>query len=459
MKKQNEFFSVYWLSLLLAFCQQFCLAQDCSRGIVPEQPALDRWAKRVVEIEVRPHDVPFGSEVVVGTGVIVNGSGLIVSCDHVVASEGRITVITQDGRRHPYRISVRRPQVDLVFMEPEVVEQFEFDGLICELSPSVGQDVICLFNYTNTGITVTKGCVSALNKRTRTNQLALEKVHMVDLTIGPGGSGAPVFTVDGKWVGLAASIEKDRSFAYMVPIGRVVDEYIQAFSTRLWNGVEFPFTWRISGADFAPAIVVSESSNILKVVNVGSRQAKSIFEVLPLLRSDILSNSLNVITEKDGTQLTSTFSAKSVKIESSTLANVEQGLNVHASSQGDLDGSDHFLKGVVPDLECIDLRRSGEAIDLRFQGLFLVKESGRHEFIVESDTQVIVSIGGQSRIHKPPSEITRAWSEAFFLEPGHHSLQIDVIAVKEKDRFGVMLVDPRGKRDALGPSHLFRQAR
>lgn len=82
-----------------AFTKQTSLAQEPIVRTDRHDTTLNDWRKRVVELEVRPLDSADRNQLVVGTGVILNTNGLVLSCDHVISNEGSITAVLEDGSR------------------------------------------------------------------------------------------------------------------------------------------------------------------------------------------------------------------------------------------------------------------------------------------------------------------------------------------------------------------------
>ena len=441
-----------------AFTKQTSLAQEPIVRTDRHDTTLNDWRKRVVQLEVRPLDSADGNQVVVGTGVILNANGLVVSCDHVISSEGSIDAVLEDGSRLAYLAIARCPQADLVFLKPIVDQRFETKELACELHPSVGEDIATIFNYANTGVTITKGAVSALDRRTFTESLVLEDVLMANITVGPGGSGAPVFLTDGKWIGIVASMEQDRAFVYVIPVERIAKEFIRVFSSQVWSGKEYSFFWSTT-RELRPAINPKENGGLTQVTAVQERKVTSIFDVLPLLANEISADRLTLTIERDGKSSKSEFLPTDVKLKSiSPSRELKPGLRVIAAPKGKLDEpTEHLIDGFVPDLDGIYLRQPDEAIDLRYEGYFFAKTTGRYEFIIESVPEVTILLDNQARIDKPPAKISRGFADAYYLEEGHHPLSVEIRGVNDIDNFGILVVEPTGIRDVIGHENLFRE--
>lgn len=439
-----------------AFTKQTSLAQEPIVRTDRHDTTLNDWRKRVVELEVRPLDSADRNQLVVGTGVILNTNGLVLSCDHVISNEGSITAVLEDGSRFSYQAIARCPQSDLVFLAPSEDQRVEIKDFTFELNPSVGDEVTAIFNYANTGITVTKGSVSALDRRTFTNYLVLENVLMANISVGPGGSGGPVFLSDGRWIGIAASMEQDRAFVYVIPVERIAKEFIRVFSSQTWSGKEYPFLWNTTH-ELRPAINPKEVGGLTQVTAVQERKVTSIFDALPLLANECAADRLTLTTEREGKTSKSQFIPTDVKLKSiSPSRELKPGLRVIAAPKSKLEETtERLIDGIVPDLDGIYLRQPGEAIDLRYEGYFFAKTTGRYEFIIESVPEVTILIDNQARIDKPPAKISRGFADAYYLEEGYHPLRVEIRGVNDIDNFGILVVDPTGIRDVIGDENLF----
>jgi serine protease Do len=143
-----------------------------------------------------------GRETSMGSGVIVDAKGVILTNAHVVKDAHEIVAKLPDGRQFRATSVEVNDAVDLA------VVRIEGDGLpVAALGDSdglrVGQWVIAIGNPFGLEHTVTAGIVSALRKGPRPD---VEDFIQTDAPINPGNSGGPLIDLDGRVVGINTAI-------------------------------------------------------------------------------------------------------------------------------------------------------------------------------------------------------------------------------------------------------------
>jgi S1-C subfamily serine protease len=190
----------------------------------------------------------------VGSGVIYDDQGHILTNNHVIAGAQQLQVSLPDRRSFPATLIGADPQTDLA------VVQIRGDGLpVAALGDSsrlqVGDWVVAIGNALALpgGPTVTQGVVSALNRTVQepgdqpnTPGPFLFNAIQTDAPINPGNSGGPLVSLDGQVIGIntlvagqaepgvpaqgigfAISIQTARPIAdQLVTIGRAVHPYL-----------------------------------------------------------------------------------------------------------------------------------------------------------------------------------------------------------------------------------------
>jgi len=141
-----------------------------------------------------------------GSGVIVEADGRILTNNHVVADADSIYVRTFDGKRFSARVLGADPKTDIA------VIKINADNLpYLEIGNSddlqVGEMVIAVGSpmSENLAYTVTQGIVSATG-RSNVGLADYEDFIQTDAAINPGNSGGPLVNLDGRLVGLNTAI-------------------------------------------------------------------------------------------------------------------------------------------------------------------------------------------------------------------------------------------------------------
>ena len=144
-----------------------------------------------------------------GSGVIVDAAGLVVTNEHVVRDAERVTVTLTDGRQVPAKILGGSATYDLAVLKIDaehlpVAPLGDSDGLV------VGEWAIAIgnpFGYliTDSQPTVTAGVVSATRrdiKSEATSTGVYKNMIQTDAAINPGNSGGPLVNGDGEVIGI-----------------------------------------------------------------------------------------------------------------------------------------------------------------------------------------------------------------------------------------------------------------
>ena len=140
----------------------------------------------------------------VGSGFIVDASGLIVTSHHVVKGAESVTVTLQDGRKLEARVVGVDPKTDLALLEVDaggslpVVEFGDSDRT------RVGDWVVAVGNPFGLGGTVTAGIVSGRGRDIGSGPY--DDYLQLDAPINRGSSGGPLFARSGRVVGVNTAI-------------------------------------------------------------------------------------------------------------------------------------------------------------------------------------------------------------------------------------------------------------
>lgn len=141
-----------------------------------------------------------------GSGVIVQADGIVITNYHVVAGADKITVALQDRREFDARLVLEDERTDLAVLKIETeVNDLPFLEFRDSDTLEVGDLVIAIGNPFGVGQTVTSGIVSALGRTTGVAN-DIKSFIQTDAAINPGNSGGALLTMDGKIAGINSAI-------------------------------------------------------------------------------------------------------------------------------------------------------------------------------------------------------------------------------------------------------------
>ena len=141
-----------------------------------------------------------------GSGLVIEAEGLVVTNAHVIKGAQEITVVLSDGREFEADLALRDEASDLALLRVKTDgAQLPFANLKASEGLEVGDIVLAIGNPFGVGQTVTSGIVSAQG-RSSLNINDFNFFIQTDAAINPGNSGGPLVTLDGKVVGINTAI-------------------------------------------------------------------------------------------------------------------------------------------------------------------------------------------------------------------------------------------------------------
>ena len=157
-----------------------------------------------------------------GTGIVVDKQGNILTNYHVVDGANQVSVKFADGTMVGGRVIGSDPGNDLAVVHVDVPANLlqparfaDSDGV------RLGEPVFAIGNPFSLEFTVTSGIVSGLNRQSEGGITGrpVRGVIQTDAAVNPGNSGGPLFDADGNVIGVNASIENPTGQRVFVGIG------------------------------------------------------------------------------------------------------------------------------------------------------------------------------------------------------------------------------------------------
>jgi serine protease Do len=160
-----------------------------------------------------------------GTGIIIDPRGYILTNHHVVENVEVIHVILEDKREFIGRFVAHDPVSDLAIIRIDtgnllpVIDM----GISSDLMP--GESVIAVGNAFGYEHTVTCGIISALHREVQVS--ATQKYRdliQTDASINPGNSGGPLLNIDGQMIGVNVAVRVGaQGIGFAIPVDEALD--------------------------------------------------------------------------------------------------------------------------------------------------------------------------------------------------------------------------------------------
>ncbi|WP_244606994.1 DegQ family serine endoprotease [Bosea sp. CS1GBMeth4] len=140
-----------------------------------------------------------------GSGVIVDAAGLVVTNNHVIQNMTEVKVALADKREYEAEIVLRDPRTDLAVLRVKGARDLAAIELGDSDALQIGDLVLAIGNPFGVGQTVTQGIVSAL-ARTQVGVGDAQSFIQTDAAINPGNSGGALVDMQGRLTGINTAI-------------------------------------------------------------------------------------------------------------------------------------------------------------------------------------------------------------------------------------------------------------
>ncbi len=157
-----------------------------------------------------------------GTGVIVNGDGTILTANHVVAGADTIEVVFADGTRSAATVASADEQQDIATLTPETLPSLIVPATLGG-GAKVGDPVVAVGNPLGLDDTTTSGVVSALDRTARADD-GIQRSGLIqfDAAVNPGSSGGPLLDAKAEVIGIVTALADPSEDGFFIGIGFAV---------------------------------------------------------------------------------------------------------------------------------------------------------------------------------------------------------------------------------------------
>jgi serine protease Do len=159
-----------------------------------------------------------------GTGIIIDHRGYIITNQHVVEDVNVIRVHLADGTIAGARVLSRDTESDLALLKIDVNRSLPVMPLGTASDLRVGETVIAIGNAYGYPHTVTQGVVSATGRDVTLNkEVSYKALIQTDAAINPGNSGGPLINIWGELVGVNVAIRAGaQGIGFAIPVETMV---------------------------------------------------------------------------------------------------------------------------------------------------------------------------------------------------------------------------------------------
>ncbi len=178
-----------------------------------------------------------------GTGVVIDSRGYVVTNFHVVEGIKRIEVTLASGHTTAASLVAHDPRTDLAVIKLDTSESLPVACIGTSKDLMVGETVLAVGNAFGYEHTVTRGIISALHRNVEVSRTQrYSNLIQTDASINPGNSGGPLLNIDGEVIGINVAVRAGaHGIGFAIPIDYVLDVVSRLIAAerigQTWHGL------------------------------------------------------------------------------------------------------------------------------------------------------------------------------------------------------------------------------
>ena len=228
-----------------------------------------------------------------GSGAIIDPTGIVVTNEHVISKASKIAVTLSDKSQYQASLISSDADNDLAVLKIEGDRTFPFIEVGTSSDLMIGETVIALGNPFGFTGSVSVGVLSATDRTVSTEgRVVFENLIQTDAAINPGSSGGPLVNINGEMIGVNVAVMAEaQGIGFALPVDRVRNVLAGLLNAkmlkRLWVGLEL----QEITSDLAKELNVKQQGVLISGIEPGSPAAAT-----AIRRQDVL-------IEADGTEV------------------------------------------------------------------------------------------------------------------------------------------------------------
>ncbi len=218
-----------------------------------------------------------------GSGVIVDSRGLVLTNHHVVRRANNAEVRLWNGESYPAVLVGYDAPSDLCLLrlsgdfDAKPLQAARFanpDDLM------LGETVLTIGNPFGLEHSVSQGVLSAMNRSLNDGDIIYDDILQTDAAINPGNSGGPLVNLDGELIGINQAIRNDaQGIGFAIPMRRLVSFLSHWLLPERFGNTWFGIDLRAPFAQGQQGVVVSEVAAASPAAAAGLRAGDEIVAV------------------------------------------------------------------------------------------------------------------------------------------------------------------------------------
>jgi S1-C subfamily serine protease len=196
-------------------------AQEQQRNAPADATVADHTITPSLVIVTAQRTDPGNIDTRLGSGVVINAAGAVLTALHVVEGASRIQLAFADGTTAGATVLVTKPESDIAVLAPDQLPDLVVPAVMAG-PPPVGDAVYAVGNPLGLTHSLTAGVVSATDRSIPTGRGELSGLIQFDAAVNPGNSGGPLLNRAGQVVGIVTALANPANQDFFVGIGFAV---------------------------------------------------------------------------------------------------------------------------------------------------------------------------------------------------------------------------------------------
>jgi S1-C subfamily serine protease len=345
-----------------------------------------------------------------GSGVIIDEEGFVLTNFHVVGRARRVWVKLHDGREFEAdKVAVSSgSDVALIKIRAKSGEKFTPVRFAADDDLLLGETVLALGNPFGLGGSVSKGILSSKTRRPPTEGEPMDVPDWLqtDAAINPGNSGGPLVNLKGELIGInVAVLNQAQGIGFAIPVRRVTEKLAEIYSPEGMDGMWFGARVRPGSLPLQVAAVQIESPAGKAglragdfILQVNSKTPRSFIDFTSSLRAAKDQRDLNLLVQRGSDKRTIAVRQVPEKtFFNSDLVRRKLGVSVQDLTPG-LAQSMGFFRAEGLLISAVDAASPAASADLR-RGMVITAVDGQSVDAVVSAARMLYAKTKGEKVH------------------------------------------------------------
>jgi serine protease Do len=172
----------------------------------------------------------------IGSGVVLDPKGIIVTNEHLIAKAINIRVKFINGKEYEAYVLGSDPEFDIALLKVTDKSDLPYLKIAKPKNVRVGEKVIVIGNPYGLSSSVSVGVISAMGRNLKIDNKIYANLIQTDAAINPGNSGGALLDSEGNPIGIVTAIYGEgKGIGFAIPISDVsamLDEFLQSDTKR-----------------------------------------------------------------------------------------------------------------------------------------------------------------------------------------------------------------------------------